>query len=85
MHRAGELGYATSYCNIGYAYSNGRGVVRDERKAIHYWEIAAMGGDETARHNLGCYEEENGRPTRAMRHYIIISAKQGHDPACWKR
>ena len=51
-HRAAELGHATSYYSIGISYLNGYGVERDEKKAIHYWELAAMGGDTDARHNL---------------------------------
>ena len=52
-HQAGELGYTTAYNDIGTAYI--RGVERDEKKAIHYWELAAMGGDENGRNNLGCF------------------------------
>ena len=43
-HRAAELGYETSYYNIGLAYSRGEGVARDGTKAMHYYELAAMGG-----------------------------------------
>ena len=52
-HRAVELGYAAAYYSIGYAYYNGKGVEKDNKRAIHYWELAAMGGDATSRHNLG--------------------------------
>ena len=51
-HRAGELGNAKYYYNIGVAYSDGRGVERDEKKSTYYYELAAIGGDEHARHNL---------------------------------
>jgi TPR repeat protein len=70
-HRAGELGHAASYHNIGYAYLYGRGVERNEKKAKHYWELAAMGGDETARHNLGILEEREDNHDRALKHYMI--------------
>ena len=44
-HRAGELGDADAYHNISYAYYNGEGVERDEKKANHFDELAAMGGE----------------------------------------
>jgi len=70
-HRAGELGNVDSYHNIGYAYRYGRGVERDERKATHYFELAAMGGDAMSRHNLGIFEIKAGNYERALKHYMI--------------
>ena len=54
--QAGELGYASAYKNIGNAYNNGNEVERDEMKANHYYELAAMGGVVEARYNLGGLE-----------------------------
>ena len=76
-HQAAELGSATSYYCIGCAYRNGDGVERDEKKAIHYWELAAMGGDAMARHNLGVYEACAGNMERALK-YLMIAAGCGH-------
>lgn len=70
-HRAGELGDEVSYYLIGTAYKDGRGVERDEQKAKHYWELAAMGGDAKARNNLGCKEWQAGKLERALRHWMI--------------
>ena len=70
-HRAGELGFADAYYNIGYAYYHGEGVERDEKKAMHYYELAAMGGDEMARQNLGCSEAHAGNWDRAIKHFTI--------------
>ena len=56
---------------VGNAYVFGRGVERDEKKAIHYWELAAMGGDENARHNLGIFENNAGNYERALKHFMI--------------
>ena len=70
-HRAAELGYSKSYCNVGYAYSNGYGVEVDKEKANHYYELAAMGGDEEARHNLGVKEKHAGNMDRALKHHMI--------------
>ena len=69
--RAGELGNADAYFNIGNAYSTGNGMERDEKKADHYYELAAMGGDEMARHNLGCAEALARNYDRALKHWLI--------------
>jgi len=70
-HQAAELGHASAYHNIGYAYETGEGVEVDEKKAVHYYELAAMAGNEIARHNLGCIEERAGNTERAVKHYTI--------------
>jgi len=71
-HRAGELGHAEAYTNIGYAYKMGHGVEVDEKKAIYYYELAAMKGEVEARYNLGIVEEEeDAGMDRAIKHYTI--------------
>jgi len=70
-HRASELGYAKAYCNIGWAHDNGIGVERDKKKAKHCYELAAMKGDVTARHNLGLGEQMVGNINRALKHHMI--------------
>jgi len=77
-HRAGELGYAGAYFNIGIAYDDGRGVERDEKKANHYYEQAAIGGYVKARYNLGCSEYEKSNWDRAIKH-LLISAGGRHN------
>ena len=72
-HEAGELGCAEAYFNIGNAYYNGRGVDRDEKKANHFDELAAMGGSVYARHNLGCSECRVGNWDRAIKHWLIAA------------
>jgi len=52
-HQAVELGFTEGYTNIGFAHNNGEGVEVDKKKAMHYWELAAIGGDVYSRHNLG--------------------------------
>jgi len=54
--RAGDLGCTNSYFNLGVHYYYGDEVEVDKKKAIHYYELAAMGGDVSARNNLGCLE-----------------------------
>ena len=72
-HKAGELGYAMAYNNIGSAYYNGDGVERNEKKADHYFELAAMRGVPEARFNLGNSEARAGNWDRAIKHYMIAA------------
>ena len=53
------------------AYLHGRGVERDMKKAVHYWELAAMGGHVATRHNLGISEGLDGNIDRALKHFMI--------------
>ena len=78
-HQAAELGFALSYYNIGCCYDNGRGVEIDKKKAVHYYELAAIGGDSRARCNLGYMEENAGNIDRALKHYMI-AVRGGHAP-----
>jgi TPR repeat protein len=45
-------------------FPNQRGVEKDERKARHYFELAAIGGNTRSIHNLGVDEEEAGNWTK---------------------
>jgi len=77
FHRAAELGFVDSYCEIGNAYHYGRGVEKDEKKAKHYFEQGAIAGDETARHNLAQVEWRADNMDRALKHYMI-AVRNGH-------
>ena len=77
-HRSGELGNVSAYYCIGYAYDRGVGVGHDMTKAKHYYELAAIGGDEYARYNLGWLEEDAGNMSRELKH-LMIAAGCGHD------
>ena len=61
-------------------YYYGEGVERDEKRALHHAETAAIGGHPNARYNLGCTEAERGSLDRAAKHWIIAS-KLGYDPS----
>ena len=74
--KAGELGCAGGNSHLGESYRLGRGVDINIKKAYHYYELAAMGGDVTARHNLGVLEKRAGNEQRAYKHYMI-AAKAG--------
>jgi len=70
-NRAGELGHAKAYNDIGHAYYDGKGVEVDKKKMKYYWELSAMGGYAEARHNIGVEEEIAGNIDRALKHYMI--------------
>ena len=70
-HRAGKLGHATAYYNIGIAIYHGEGVELDREKARRYYELAAMRGDVDARYNLGCMEASVGNMDKALKHWMI--------------
>ena len=72
--RGGQLGYAEAYFNLGQAYYDGRrGLEVDKNKAKYYWELAAMGGIVSARHNLGLLEYKAGNKHRAFKHFIMAA------------
>ena len=74
--KAGELGCAKAYCNLGHAYQNlGLGLVEiDAKKAKHYYELAAMNGNLKARYNLGATECDNGNYKRAFKHFQLAAS-----------
>jgi len=78
-HRAAELGYPTAYNGIGVAYDLGEGVEVDKKKAKHYYELAAIGGQEVARYNLGLMEKKGGDMDRALKHFIIAARSGDSD------
>ncbi len=77
---AAALGDADSHYNLSIAYQLGEGVEKDPEKELHHLEEAAIGGHPSARYNLGCIEDENGRMNRAIKHFII-AARLGDDGA----
>jgi len=79
-HRAVELGYFNAYCSIGHAYQYGQGVEVDEKKANHYYKLAAIRGDVNSRNSLGNDEVRAGNLNRTVKHRMIAAAC-GHDGA----
>ena len=77
-HRAAELGSPSARSEIGTAYRFGRGIEKNMKKAMHHLKLAAIGGDEMARRNLGLAEREAGNIDRSMKHYMI-AARSGDD------
>ena len=73
LTKAAELGDADAHNKLAQMYYHGKGVEEDEKKASYHWEEAAIGGHPDARHNLGVIEMDNGRPERAVKHFIIAA------------
>ena len=76
--KAGELGSAKGYYRLGHSYDFGRGVEVDNKKALHYYELASMGGYVNARFNLGGREVRDGNDHRGIKH-LILAARGGHE------
>ena len=71
--KAAELGDVESHHNLAVMYQHGHGVSMDEKKEVHHFEKAAIGGYPDARFNLGVIEEDYGRYERAVKHFIIAA------------
>ena len=74
--KAGELGCAEAYYNLGNSFFLGYGVEVDKKKTKHYYELAAMNGNIKARSNLGSLEAQARNLKRSYKH-ITIAAKAG--------
>ncbi len=71
--KAAELGDASAHYRLSLMYREGRGVEKDNEKAIYYAELAAIADHPEARHNLGIEEWNNDRYERARKHFIIAA------------
>ena len=82
--RASALGNITASGLLGDVYNpdvkRTIGVKKDLEKAVDYYSIAARGGHDAARYNLGVLQSNVGNINTGMKHYMIASA-QGHDLA----
>ena len=77
--QAVELGCAEAYNSIGTTFYDGKGVDMDAKKAKYYYDLAAIGGDVTARHNLGNAENNACNVNRALKHYMIAAGSGQSD------
>jgi hypothetical protein len=73
LTKAAELGDADAHCQLADMYYHGKGVEKNRKKALYHWEEAAIGGHPVARRNLAAIEMNNGRPERAVKHFIIAA------------
>ena len=76
--KAAQLGDIEAHNLLSNLYREGKGVGKDMKKEVYHMETAAIGGHAPARHNLGCYEVQNGNIERAVKHFLI-SANLGYD------
>ena len=83
LNRAAELGSTNGHNSLALAYIGGEGVEEDEERAKHHMVVAAIGGHERARYNLGIMEGNNGNIDLAMKHFMI-AARSGYDKALKK-
>ena len=75
--KAAELGSSGAHVCLATAYYKGEAVEKDTVKGVYHMKLAAIKGDETARHNLGIYAYNNGNFDLAIKHFII-GAKAGN-------
>jgi tetratricopeptide (TPR) repeat protein len=78
LTKAVELGDIEAHHTLSIMYHFGEGVEKDEKKKVYHLEVAAIGGHDFARYNLGVIESTNGNHERAMKHWII-AANLGDD------
>mmetsp|Transcript_30698 Transcript_30698/g.74122 ORF Transcript_30698/g.74122 Transcript_30698/m.74122 type:complete len:428 (-) Transcript_30698:194-1477(-) len=76
--KAAELGSNSGCIKVGDSYHQGLGVQEDRKKAIHYYQVAAMRGSAVTRDDLGNMDFQDGNVERAMKHWMI-AARAGHD------
>jgi hypothetical protein len=78
LTKAAEQGDADAHYDLSIMYHEGVGVEKDMKKVIYHLEQAAIGGHPIARYNLGCFEKNDGRIERAVKHFVI-AANVGDD------
>jgi serine/threonine protein kinase len=72
---------AEQYFQLGENYYNGKGVPKDLKKAVKYYQLAANKGHALAQYGLGfCYENGQGVPQdfKKAAEYYQLAAKQGN-------
>ena len=86
--RATELGSSQAYASLGDAYNpllaeSGEypGVEKDLLRSIHYYEMAAIGGEMKARFNLGVLNNRFFFDDSITFKHFQIAASQGFDQA----
>eukprot|EP00984_Skeletonema_dohrnii_P012195 scaffold4924_cov84-Skeletonema_dohrnii-CCMP3373.AAC.2 len=78
LTKAAGLGDAAAHYHLSLMHREGQGVEKNAQKEVYHMEEAAIGGNPTARSNLGATEWNNGRVDRAVKHFVI-AAKLGDD------
>lgn len=80
INKAAKLGSIDAHFMLARAYIRGEDVEQDYEKGLYHSYLAAMGGHERGRHNLGLMNKElsNGNINHAMKHFMI-AASCGYD------
>lgn len=78
-HRSAQLGYPYAHYFLGLVYNEGCGVDEDEKKAIHHWRLAAIGGDLDARQILGSIAYMYTDNMEIAAKHWLLAAEHGHD------
>ena len=79
--KAAAQGYTQTQHNLGVCYYNGRGVEKDEQKAVEWYQKAAEQGYAQAQKNLGvCYRHGTGieKDEQKAVEWYQKAADQGH-------
>ena len=76
--KAVELGSDLAHYNLGFAFTDGLGVKKDEKKALYHYRLAAISGNLFARYNLGILARKSNQGGLAIKHWVI-GANAGHD------
>ena len=92
--KAAEQGNAEAQFNLGLCYKRGKGVTKDDAKAVYWYSKAANQGYALAQHNLGlCYKRGEGvtKDYAKAVYWYSKAANQGYALAqhnlglCYKR
>ena len=81
VEKAAYYGHALAQHTLGRCYKNGKGVKRDFREAVKWWQKAADQGNAGAQNNLGmCYYKGEGveKDLREAVKWVRRAADQGH-------
>ena len=84
VQKAAKGGDAKAQFNLGSMYDQGRGVAKNERKAVEWYQKAAAQGNASAQNNLGVmYSQGRGvaKDERKAVEWYKKSAAQGHEAA----
>jgi len=88
FHLLADQGNALAQFNLGFMYSNGRGVTQNDAEAVKWYRLAADQNDALAQSNLGdMYSYGRGVPKDYVhaQMWFILSAEQGNQTAAKKR
>jgi TPR repeat protein len=88
FHLLADQGNALAQFNLGFMYSNGRGVTQNDAEAVKWYRLAADQNDAIAQSNLGdMYSYGRSVPKDYVRAqmWFILSAEHGNQTAAEKR